>query len=74
MPGAVPRTSTYALTNATLPWVKKLAGLGARRAIEESVELESAANAIAGRLTCKAVSEAFGMPWSPPKQVVQACS
>jgi alanine dehydrogenase len=72
MPGAVPRTSTYALTNATLPWVKRLAALGTRRAVEESPELEGSANAIAGVLTCKAVADAFGMPWTSARDAVRS--
>jgi len=72
MPGAVPRTSTFALTNATLPWVERLASLGAARAVRESAPLASAANAIAGRLTCKAVAEAFGLGWTPPQEMASA--
>jgi len=72
MPGAVPRTSTHALTNATLPWVKRLAKLGAARAIEESAPLRSAANAIAGKLTCAAVGEAFDMPVVDPREALRA--
>lgn len=61
MPGAVPRTSTYALTNATLPWVRTLARLGARRAIAESDALRSALNVIGGKVTHPGVAEAFGL-------------
>jgi alanine dehydrogenase len=62
MPGAVPRTSTLALTNATLSWTLELAGLGPVRAVRESVPLAKAANVLAGRITCRGVAEAFGMP------------
>jgi alanine dehydrogenase len=72
MPGAVPRTSTFALTNATLPWVKRLAALGVRRAVEESPELESSANTLGGKLTYKAVADAFGMSCTSPKEAVRA--
>jgi alanine dehydrogenase len=65
MPGAVPRTSTYALTNATLPYSIKLADLGPARAIRESAALAGAANVIAGHLTCQPVAEAFDLPWRP---------
>ncbi|MFT5051928.1 MAG: alanine dehydrogenase [Chlamydiales bacterium] len=61
MPGAVPRTSTFALTNATLPWIKKLAALGAARAVAEDAALASAANTLGGKLTCQPVADAFGM-------------
>ncbi len=66
MPGAVPRTSTYALTNATLPYAIQLADLGAAGAIAKSPALATAANAIGGKLTCEAVAEAFGMDWCEP--------
>jgi alanine dehydrogenase len=71
MPGAVPRTSTFALTNATLPWAKLLArhGLGA---IEASPPLATAANCVGGRLTCGAVAEAFDMAWEAPADAVRA--
>ena len=59
MPGAVPRTSTFALTNATLPWARRLASLGAKRAVLESAPLAASANALGGKLTCPAVAEAF---------------
>jgi alanine dehydrogenase len=59
MPGAVPRTSTFALTNATLPWARRLASMGAKAAVLESPPLAAAANALAGELTCPAVAAAF---------------
>jgi len=70
MPGAVPRTSTYALTNATLPWMRLLAKKGYRDAILESEPMTKAANVIDGVLTYGAVAEAFGMSWTPSRQVV----
>jgi alanine dehydrogenase len=72
MPGAVPRTSTWALTNATLPWVEKLARLGPVGAIEQSPELRSALNTVAGRVTCEPVAQAFGMPFTPPLEAVRS--
>jgi alanine dehydrogenase len=63
MPGAVSRTSTYALTNATLPFARKLAKLGAKGAIQGDKQLRSAVNAWKGKCTHKAVAEAFGLPW-----------
>jgi alanine dehydrogenase len=65
MPGAVPRTSTWALTNATLPWTVKLAELGAAKAIRTSHELETAANCIGGKLVYQAVADTFGLPYTP---------
>jgi alanine dehydrogenase len=64
MPGAVPRTSTFALTNVTLPWAKRLARLGAKRAVLESEPLAKAANCLGGKLTYEAVAQAFGMGWT----------
>jgi len=72
MPGAVPRTSTFALTNATLPWTLRLAELGAKRAITESPELASAANVIGGQVTYQAVADAFDLPFTEPKEAVAA--
>ena len=65
MPGAVPRTSTFALTNATLPWVERLAKLGPIAAVETSVELRTAANVLDGKITYEAVAQAFGMKYVP---------
>jgi alanine dehydrogenase len=69
MPGAVPRTSTFGLTNATLPWALKLAALGAKRAVIEDAALASAANALDGTLTHGAVAEAFRMKWRAAREV-----
>jgi alanine dehydrogenase len=74
MPGAVPRTSTFALTNATLSWTLKLAALGPVAAIRKSPELASAANVIAGKITYKAVADAFGLPYVSPQEAIQAIS
>ena len=69
MPGAVPRTSTFGLTNATLPYALKLAALGAKRAVLEDAALASAANTLAGSLTHAAVGEAFGLTTLPARDV-----
>ncbi len=66
MPGAVPRTSTYALTNATLPYALELAGKGWRRALEENGALLKGLNVCGGRLTCRNVAEAFNMECAEP--------
>jgi alanine dehydrogenase len=65
MPGAVGRTSTFALCNVTLPWVLQLARLGVDRAIAESPPLASAANIVRGRVTNQAVAETFCLPLEP---------
>jgi len=72
MPGAVPRTSTYALTNATLPYTLELARLGPIEAIRQSSALRSAANTIAGKLTCEPVAQAFEMDWTRPEEAALA--
>ncbi len=62
MPGAVGRTSTYALCNATLPYVLQLAGAASvTAAAEQSVAIRSAVNVLDGRLVCQAVADAFGI-------------
>lgn len=61
MPGAVGRTSTYALCNATLPWVKKLASIGIKGAAENSGPLQDAANIHRGRVVNEAVAQAWDL-------------
>ncbi len=65
MPGAVPITSTYALTNATLPYVIELAGLGIDAALEHNAGLRSGLNVRAGQITHPAVAEALELPVAP---------
>jgi alanine dehydrogenase len=70
MPGAVPITSTYALTNATLPYVLALADLGVRGAIERDPGLRSGVNVAAGQVTYAPVAQGVGMPFSPVEEVL----
>lgn len=65
MPGAVPRTSTFALTNATLPYALDLANKGFERAIKEDVGLREGVNTYAGKLTYDAVAESQGLEYTP---------
>lgn len=65
IPGAVPRTSTYALTNVTLPYVLQLANKGYRRAAEENPALARGFNVINGKVVYQAVAEAHGLPYTP---------
>jgi alanine dehydrogenase len=65
MPGAVPITSTKALTNVTLPYVLKLANSGARDALLDDVVLGRGANVVAGQVTNEEVAEALGVPFVP---------
>ncbi|MBP8300592.1 MAG: alanine dehydrogenase [Planctomycetes bacterium] len=69
MPGAVARTSTFGLTNATSPWAKKLAAMGAANAAKDPV-LGTAANILAGVCTHQGVAEAFGIAWKAPAAVL----
>jgi alanine dehydrogenase len=61
MPGAVGRTSTYALTNVTLPYVLQLAKKGFERAVAENTALRQGVNVCNGRVTSPAVAETFGL-------------
>jgi alanine dehydrogenase len=65
MPGIVPRTSTFALTNATLPFIVRLALAGVQQAIHSDPGLAKGVNVSNGRVTCKAVAEAHGLRYEP---------
>ncbi len=69
MPGAVPRTSTFALNNATLPYVAALAEHGWQAALARDPGLRSGLNVCAGRITHRAVAEALGQPFTDPAEV-----
>jgi alanine dehydrogenase len=63
MPGAVPRTSTFALTNATLPFALKLANKGFKDAIKADKHLKAGVNTYAGHITYEAVAESQGLSY-----------
>jgi alanine dehydrogenase len=65
MPGAVPRTSTFALTNVTLPYARYLAGLGFKAAIQSDAALKQGVNVYKGRITCEPVAQAVGLSSTP---------
>jgi alanine dehydrogenase len=65
MPGAVAKTSTLALTNATLPYAVQIANKGWKKACTDNVELERGLNVVDGKITYKAVAEAFGLAYTP---------
>jgi alanine dehydrogenase len=65
MPGAVPRTSTYALSNATLPYIAKLANKGAEAAIQSDAGLAKGVNTYRSKVTYASVAEAFGLEHTP---------
>src|SRR5687767_6047923 len=66
MPGGVPRTSTLALTNATLPYAVQLANKGWKKALTDSLALRKGLNMIDGKVTYPGVAEAFGLPYTDP--------
>ena len=72
MPAAVPNTSTLALTNATFPYVMKLAKLGAQAAIQDDNGIAEGVNTYNGVLTYGAVAEAQNRPWTPVAELVGA--
>jgi alanine dehydrogenase len=65
IPGAYPRTSTFALTNATFPYVLQIADKGYEKAIEENEALRKGLNLIDGKVVLKAVKESLGLK-NPP--------
>ncbi len=68
MPGAVARTSTRALTNATLPYAIEIANKGWKKAMQENKEIKLGANVIAGQVVYKAVAEAFDLDYTPVEE------
>ena len=65
MPGAVPRTSTMALTNATLPYALQLAAKGYKIAVRQNPDLAKGVNIINGKVTYQGVADAFGLEYTP---------
>ncbi len=65
MPASVPRTATFALTNATLPYIRILAASGVKKAAESNLTIASGINMRRGTITYPAVAEAFKMKWKP---------
>jgi len=70
MPGAVPYTSTIALTNATLPYALQLAGKGWKQACNDNDELKEGLNIVNGKIVYQAVAEAFDLPYTPVSEVL----
>jgi alanine dehydrogenase len=69
MPGAVARTSTWALNNATLPFTLALAGKGWRRACADDPHLRNGLNVHDGRVTCEPVARSLDLPFTPAASV-----
>jgi len=70
IPGAVPRTSTYALSNATLPYALKLANLGFEGAVRQDAALARGVNTHEGHITYRAVAETFNLPFKPLEELL----
>lgn len=70
MPGAVPYTSTIALTNATLPYAIQLAEHGWKKACSDNIPLRKGLNVVDGKVVYKGVAEAFGLPYTPVEDVL----
>jgi len=70
MPGAVARTATLALNNATLPFVLALANKGWRAALRDDVHLRRGLNVHAGRITYEAVARDLSLPYTPAEDVL----
>jgi alanine dehydrogenase len=70
MPGAVARTSTFALNNATLPYILQLADQGAAAALQNDSHLRAGLNIHCGRVTYRAVAEALGYDYLPPEDAL----
>ena len=70
MPGAVPVTSTMALTNATLPYAVQIANKGWKQAAQENHGIKTGLNIVNGQVTYKGVADAFGLLYTPVKEVL----
>jgi alanine dehydrogenase len=70
MPGAVPHTSTYALTNVTMPYVERIAGLGWQDAVRRDPALALGVNVVGGEVVCEPVAAAHGLGYQPLSTVL----
>ena len=70
-PGAVPRTSTFALSNATTSFILALADKGWRRALADDPNLRNGLNVHNGQVTCRAVADALNLPYTPAEQALK---
>ena len=72
MPGSVPNTSTYALTNVTMPYAKAIANKGWKKAIADDKSLRLGLNVHEGLITYKAVADAFNLEYTPAEKLISA--
>ena len=70
MPGALPRTSTLALNNATLPYAQEIASKGWKKAMQQNPEIKAGANVVAGKVTYKGVAETIGLKYEPIEKLL----
>jgi alanine dehydrogenase len=70
MPGAVPRTSTFALDNATRPFILALADKGFPRALIDDMHLQNGLNVHEGKVICRAVADAVRLPYTPATEIL----
>jgi alanine dehydrogenase len=70
MPGGVPRTSTFALNNATLPFVLAIADKGWKKALADDPHLKNGLNVASGKVTCKPVADALGYEYIEPESML----
>jgi alanine dehydrogenase len=70
MPGALPRTSSLALTNATLPYVLEMANKGWKKALQENSEIKRGANVVQGKVTCRGVADALNLKYTPVDELI----
>lgn len=70
MPGAVPRTSTMALTNVTLPYAVKLANMGANAAMQADASLRVGLNTMGGKVTHEGVASSLGYDYVDPETLI----
>ena len=72
MPGAVPRTSTFALTNTTLPYLQEIAARGVAEALRRDASLRLGANLWHGEVVCEGVAESLSLPYTPIASLIGA--
>jgi alanine dehydrogenase len=74
MPGAVPRTSTFALNNATLPYIVSIANKGYKAALLDDPHLLNGLNVYRGQVTCRSVADSLGLEYVEPQQALISLS
>jgi alanine dehydrogenase len=72
MPGAVPKTSTYALNNVTLPYIVNIANKGYKKAMQDDIHLMNGLNVDHGRITCLGVANHLNLPFHDPLAIIQS--